>query len=207
MDGVIIDSEPIWRDAQIKVLANQNVTITAQDCIQYTMGKRIDDVALTWCQLYQLSVDPKVIEKEIINSVVTLIGEKGEAKEGLYELLDYLTNNSFNIALGTSSSIPIINAVFRKLNISFYFKVVCSADNEDYGKPHPAVYLNVAKKLKVTTNDCFVLEDSVTGMIAAKSASMKTLVIPENAKDPRFTLADEILTSMFDVIDYLKVSN
>ncbi|MCG9792717.1 hexitol phosphatase HxpB [Flavobacterium algicola] len=204
MDGVIIDSEPIWRNAQIKVLASQNVIITAEDCIKYTMGKRIDDVALTWCELFNLSLDPKIIEKEIINSVVVLIGEEGEAKEGLFELLDYLVASNFKIGLGTSSSIPIINAVFDKLNIRHYFKVVCSADNEDYGKPHPAVYLTVAKKLEVKPQDCIVLEDSVTGMIAGKSAGMTTIVIPENQNDPRFSLADAIFGTMIEVIDYLQ---
>lgn len=204
MDGVIIDSEPIWRNAQIQVLANQNISITAQDCIKYTMGKRIDDVALTWCELFDLSVDPKVIENEIISSVVTLIGLEGEPKEGLYELLDFLVANNFKIGLGTSSSVPIIDAVFDKLKIRQYFKVVCSADTEEYGKPHPAVYLTVAKKLESKPQDCIVLEDSVTGMIAAKSAVMKTIVIPENKNDPRFSLADVIFDSMLEVVNYLK---
>lgn len=204
MDGVIIDSEPIWRNAQIQVLANQNISITAQDCIKYTMGKRIDDVALTWCELFDLSVDPKVIENEIISSVVALIGLEGEPKEGLYELLDFLVANNFKIGLGTSSSVPIIDAVFDKLKIRQYFKVVCSADNEEYGKPHPAVYLTVAKKLESKPQDCIVLEDSVTGMIAAKSAVMKTIVIPENKNDPRFSLADVIFDSMLEVVNYLK---
>ena len=47
MDGVIIDSEPFWRQAQIKILSTYNVTVTVEDCIKNTMGKRIDDVALT----------------------------------------------------------------------------------------------------------------------------------------------------------------
>ncbi|MCW2118409.1 hexitol phosphatase HxpB [Flavobacterium sp. 7A] len=207
MDGVIIDSEPIWREAQIKVLAKQNVTITTQDCILNTMGKRIDDVAIIWCQLHQLTIAPKEIEIQIIDLVVQLIGIRGKSKEGLYQLLDYLTQTNYTIALATSSSIPIINAVFDKLSIATYFKVVASADNELYGKPHPAVYLKVAKELQVTASDCFVLEDSVTGMIAGKAAVMTTMVIPENKDDPRFTLADEIFESMIEVIDYLKEYN
>ncbi|WP_373943154.1 HAD-IA family hydrolase [Polaribacter sejongensis] len=162
MDGVIIDSEPFWRQAQIKILSTYNVTVTVEDCIKNTMGKRIDDVALTWCQLHQLSINPKSLEKEIITAVVQLITEKGKAKKGLFELLDFLKKNNFNIALATSSSKPIIDAVFNKLNIAHYFKVVCSADDEEYGKPHPAIYLKAAKLLKVPTGNCLVLEDSVT---------------------------------------------
>ena len=204
MDGVIIDSEPFWRQAQIKILSTYNVTVTVEDCIKNTMGKRIDDVALTWCQLHQLSINPKILEKEIITAVVQLITEKGKAKKGLFELLDFLTKNNFNIALATSSSKPIIDAVFNRLNIDSYFKVVCSADDEEYGKPHPAIYLKAAKLLEVFPANCLVLEDSVTGLIAAKAASMNTIVIPEDKNDPRFTLANSIFTSMLDVVNYLK---
>ena len=205
MDGVIIDSEPFWRQAQIEILSKYNTTITLEDCIQYTMGKRIDDIALTWCQLHSLNVSPKFLEKEIITAVAALISEKGNAKKGLYELLGFLKEYNFHIALATSSSHPIINAVFNRLSIADYFDVICSADDEVYGKPHPAVYLKVAKKLDVKPATCWVLEDSVTGLISAKAAAMKTIVIPEDITDPRFTLADITLTSMLEIIDYLKV--
>lgn len=206
MDGVIIDSEPFWRQAQIEILSKYNTTITVADCIQYTMGKRIDDVAFTWCQLYALKVSPKLLEQEIISAVAILISKKGNAKIGLYELLTFLKDNNFQIALATSSSLPIIQAVFKRLSIAHYFDVVCTADDELYGKPHPAVYLKVSIILGVKSTNCLILEDSVTGLIAAKAASMKTIVIPEDLTDTRFTLADKVLTSMLDVIQYLKQS-
>ncbi|RMA64344.1 hexitol phosphatase HxpB [Ulvibacter antarcticus] len=204
MDGVIIDSEPFWRQAQIETLWKYNISITVEDCIKNTMGKRIDDVALTWCQLHQLNINPKLIENEIVTTVISLISEKGKAKKGLYELLNYLSKANYNLALATSSSLSIINAVFNKLSISQYFQVVCTADDEEFGKPHPAIYLKAAKKLGVSPTNCLVLEDSVTGLIAAKSAVMRTIVIPENKSDPRFSLADNIFSSMLDVISYLE---
>ena len=205
MDGVIIDSEPFWRQAQIDILLKYNTPITVADCIQYTMGKRIDDVALTWCQLHSLKVAPQLLEQEIITAVAALISKKGNAKTGLYTLLDYLKENKYQIGLATSSSPQIIKAVFNRLSIAHYFDVVCSADDEVYGKPHPAVYLKVAKKLAVQPIKCLVLEDSVTGLIAAKAAAMKTIVIPEDKTDPRFSLADTVLNSMLDVVHYLEV--
>lgn len=204
MDGVIIDSEPFWRQAQIKILREHNITITIEDCIKHTMGKRIDDVALAWCQLYALPMTPKLLEQEIINAVASLISEKGNAKKGLYELLDFLKDHNFYIALATSSSLPIINAVFNRLSIAHYFDVVCSADEEVYGKPHPAVYLKVLKQLEVKAANCFILEDSVTGLISAKAAGIKTFVIPEDKTDPRFSIADKIYTSMLEIIEDLK---
>ncbi|WP_372744683.1 hexitol phosphatase HxpB [Lutibacter sp.] len=204
MDGVIIDSEPFWRQAQIEILASFNVAITENDCIKYTMGRRIDYIAFIWCELHNLPINPKELEKIIINSVVNLITTKGKAKQGLYELLAYLSKNNFNIALATSSSLPIINAVFNRLSIANYFKVVCTADDEEYGKPHPAIYLKAASKFNVNPINCLVLEDSVTGLISAKSASMTTFVIPEDKTDPKFSIADNIFSSMLDVIEFLE---
>ncbi|UMB61215.1 hexitol phosphatase HxpB [Lutibacter sp. A80] len=204
MDGVIIDSEPLWRQAQIETLLKYNITISISDCIKYTMGKRIEEVALIWCRLHKLTINPKILETSIINLVINLIQTKGEAKKGLYTLLDFLAANNYNIALATSSSLPVINAVFNRLSIAKYFKVVCSADNEVYGKPHPAIYINTAKKLGVNIANCFVLEDSITGLIAAKAASMHTFVIPENNLDPRFSLADHLFSSMLEVQNYLE---
>ena len=60
MDGVIIDSESFWRHTQIEALSKWNIIIIEDDCIQRTMGKRIDEVALTWCQLFQLNTNFKL---------------------------------------------------------------------------------------------------------------------------------------------------
>lgn len=204
MDGVIIDSEPYWRKAQIEILSKYNICINDDDCIQYTMGKRIDDIALIWSQLYSLKTNTKLLEKEIITAVIDHITKSGEAKKGLYELLNYLSKNNFNIALATSSSRSIIDAVFNKLNIAEFFQIVCSADDEKFGKPHPAIYLRVLEKFDITANECIVLEDSITGLISAKSASMETIVIPEDKTDPRFSLANITLSSMLEIIPYLE---
>ncbi len=59
MDGVLIESEPFWRTAQIEVLANYGASATVEDCIEHTMGKRLDDIAATWIQMFNLSVDAK----------------------------------------------------------------------------------------------------------------------------------------------------
>jgi len=204
MDGVIIDSEPFWREAQIEILSKYHKKISVADCIKHTMGKRIDDVAFTWCQLHSLEIAPQLLEKEIITAVVALISQKGKAKKGLYELLDFLKEKNYKIGLATSSSQPIIDAVFKKLSIAHYFDVVCSADEEVYGKPHPAVYLKAMHQLEIAPYNCIILEDSITGLIAAKAASVKTFVIPEEKTDHRFSIADGIFNSMLEVVDVLK---
>ena len=78
------------------------------------------------------------------------------------------------------------------------FRVVHSAEQEEYGKPHPAVFLTTAKHLRISPAHCLVIEDSFNGLIAAKAARMKTVVIPmaEQWNEARFDIADSKLKSL-----------
>ena len=163
------------------------------------MGKRLEDIAHFWCQRHELTVCPSTLQQAIMQSVIELILEKGCAKRGLFQLLDYLKEHRFNIGIATSSSKPVIDAVLKSLEIHSYFSIICSADDELYGKPHPAVYLEVAKRFEVSPKQCIVIEDSVTGMIASKAAAITTWMVPENRENPEFSIADAVFNSLINV--------
>lgn len=201
MDGVLIDSEPYWRQAQVDVLAGYGMTATFDDCIRLTMGRRLDDIAKIWCQHFSLDIPSEELQLSIMQAVVALIRQHGEPKLGVVSLLQTLQGAGVKIALATSSSRPIIDAVLDSLNIRQYFSVVCSADNEEYGKPHPAVYLTAARTLDVAANQCVVIEDSVTGMIAGLAAGMTTFAVPDCIDDPRFAVANGRFSSL-DELEY-----
>ncbi|MFT6919451.1 MAG: HAD superfamily hydrolase (TIGR01509 family) [Cognaticolwellia sp.] len=203
MDGVLIDSEPFWRQAQIEELSKYKVKITIDDCINYTMGRKLDDLADTWCKRFDLPISNIELQQNIMHSVISHIREQGQAKAGLYSLLNYLKKNNFNIGLATSSSVPVINAVLDHLSIRDFFTVICSADNEKYGKPHPDVYLSAMTQLKSNKEQCIIIEDSVTGMISGKAAAITTYVIPEDITEPKFSIADGIFTSLEEIEHYL----
>ena len=204
MDGVMIDSEPFWRTAQINLLKDLGHSITVQDCIRYTMGKRIDDVAKTWCDLYSLKIEAKQLEQQILDQVVVNILKDGQAIDGLLDLLHFLKKENYKIGLATSSSWKIIEAVLHKLEVKHFFDEICSADDEQYGKPNPAVYLKVMQKLESKPSECIILEDSVTGMIAAKASMAFTIVLNADISDPKFSIADHRSTSLPSVLSYLK---
>jgi sugar-phosphatase len=81
--------------------------------------------------------------------------------------------------------------------------LVHSAQDEEYGKPHPAVFISAAKKLGVDPRRCLVWEDAPAGVLAAKAASMGCIAVPElgEAHHPAFGLADLVLTSLGDMND------
>lgn len=95
----------------------------------------------------------------------------------------------------------VISAVLEQLRLTEYFRIVQSAEFEPYGKPHPGVYLTTARRLGVAPEECVAIEDSVTGVAAAKAARMACLAVPAPAArdDCRFSIADDILPSLADL--------
>ncbi|EOW3710512.1 hexitol phosphatase HxpB [Vibrio fluvialis] len=190
MDGVIIDSEPLWQEAQIESLVGFGVAITRQDCEQLTMGKRIDEIARTWCQTYSLAVDSEVLETLILTKLCQRISATGEAMAGVYDALIFFAEQGMRIALATSSNHVVIQAVFDRLALWDKFSVICSAEDEKHGKPQPDVYLTAARKLDVAVSDCLVIEDSFTGLTAAKRADMTTYLVSPESQQDKFAIAD-----------------
>jgi len=194
MDGVLINSEPFWKISEVEHFNSVGVPLTTEMC-ETTVGMRIQEVTRRWHNKYPWDTSKKSFEKveeEIIDGVISLINESGIPIEGVYEMLEFFRSINLPMAIASSSDIRIINAVIEKINIRQYFKVTHSAEFEEYGKPHPAIYLNTAKTLGVKPENCLAIEDSYNGLKSAKAAGMKTVVIPEKLfyDDRKFDIAD-----------------
>jgi sugar-phosphatase len=117
---------------------------------------------------------------------------------GVRKTIDFLKAKEISIGLATSSYAVLIKTVLETLSIENEFDFVHSAENENYGKPHPAVYLTVAEKLGVEAHKCLVIEDSLNGIVSGKAARMTVVCIPEKTHNPesRLMLADHTFESM-----------
>ena len=186
MDGLIIDSEPLWKIAEIETFKELGFDFTIEMCA-LTTGMRIDEVVEFWRKKlkWQSFTNAEIIDK-IQNKMIKLIQEKGKLLPGIIELLNLLKANDVLIALASSSSMSLINTTLETLKIREFFNIIHSAENEIAGKPNPAVFLSTAKMLKVQPNKCLVLEDSKAGMNAGINASMRTIVIPEFGTSPNW---------------------
>lgn len=186
MDGVLIDSESLWRQAQIEALARWGATVSVAECETLTKGKRLDDIARTWCRHCQLSVAPQRLQQMILRRVTGLIIARGEAMDGVNEALAHFRHCGYKIALATSSSHQVIAAVLDKLALRSWFDVISSADDEAWGKPHPAVYLSTLRKLNLRADQCLVIEDSASGFQAARAAGIPTIAVTEDCQHQQF---------------------
>jgi len=197
MDGLLIDSEPHWHEAQRRVFPTVGIELSLKDC-QDTTGVRIDDVVrLRYAQSPWEGPSLKAIETAIVDELIALMQEKLVAKPGVQEILSFFERKKMPIALASSSSFRIIDAALGKLNLQDAFPVMHSADIEKYAKPHPVVYIHTAEKMGIAPADCLAFEDSLPGVIAAKAAQMTVVVVPEVAR-PQFAVADMKLESLLD---------
>jgi sugar-phosphatase len=192
MDGVLIDSEPLWKIAMEEVFHSLGSKLTKAD-FQKTVGLRIDEVVHFWNHHENWGVkNENDVEEAIIVKMMELISANAAPLSGVIETLTFLKDSGLKIGLGTSSSSRLIEVVLSELNIKHFFDFTHSAETEAFGKPHPAVYLTVAQELTVSPNKCLVIEDSFNGVIAGLAAKMKVVCIPEKTHfpNPRLSVAD-----------------
>lgn len=200
MDGLLLDTEPLWGESMLRVAQKHNIPITAQK-FKETTGLRIYEVTDYWAIKFPWQGStPVEVADEILDDIIATSKEKGSVLRGVKKALQLLKERNYKIGLASSSPLRMINELVTHFDIKHYFEVITSADAAELGKPHPAVFLDCAAALGSPPLQCAVLEDSVNGMIAGKAARMKVIVVPDaiHFDDPRFSLADAKLSSMED---------
>jgi HAD superfamily hydrolase (TIGR01509 family) len=198
MDGLLIDSEPLWRLAEIEVFNPLGVPLT-DDLALTTMGMRTDEVVEHWYARHPWSGPSlKEVEARITARVIELVRERGAPLPGARELVAHLRERGYPLAIASSSSSEIIAAVVRQIGLADSFQILQSAEHEPYGKPHPGVYIAAAHALGVAPADCLAFEDSANGVLAAKAARMRCIAVPDTIvrHDRRFCIADAVLNSL-----------
>ena len=203
MDGVIIDSEPLWRRAMIQSFTEVGIPFSDEHC-RITTGLRFKEVAEFWFTKHGIThVSINEFDELVITRLCDLIAKEGKTMKGVLEALAFFKGKGLKIGIGTSSNNKLMNTVVNVLDIKDYFDVLCSAEHMSHGKPHPQVYLTCAQQLGVNPLHCLVIEDSVNGIIAGKAAQMKVLAIPEeiNHNNTKFLIADYSVKSLLEVVN------
>jgi sugar-phosphatase len=201
MDGVLIDSEPLWRRAEMETFREVGLVLAEADCFQ-TQGLRIDEAVAFWYERAPWSGRScDDVAKSIVSRMGGLIRSEGEPMPDAVASIEWALNSSWRLALASSSSKFLIETVLDRFGITSLFECTRSAEDEISGKPHPGVYLSAARELRLEPGACVAVEDSVHGMASALSAGMRCIAIPppEIRNDPRFEAATLRLDSLRDL--------
>ncbi|MCC8381045.1 hexitol phosphatase HxpB [Xenorhabdus sp. PB30.3] len=180
MDGVLIDSEPLWKKSGMLILNHYGIPITYDEMLSMA-GIPVSGMIDRACRLYNKNnLNKSKIEKELFHKGVELILTEKPIMDGIVECLELLVKRNIKIGIASASPLSFLLKIVEQCGIDNYFDYISSAEDMAYNKPHPMVYLNAAKKLNVLPTECIGIEDSKTGMISVKAASMKCIVIPNN---------------------------
>ncbi|WP_407198763.1 hexitol phosphatase HxpB [Citrobacter portucalensis] len=202
MDGLLVDSEPLWDQAELDVIASLGVDISRRHELPDTLGLRIDMVVDLWfAQQPWNGPSRQEVTERIITRAIALVEETKQLLPGVREAVARCKSQGIKVGLASASPLHMLEKVLTMFDLRDDFDALASAEKLPYSKPHPQVYLDCAAKLGIDPLNCVALEDSVNGMIASKAARMRSIVVPahENQDDPRFVLADVKLTSLTEL--------
>jgi sugar-phosphatase len=201
MDGVLIDTEPVWRAAQSAVFAGFGVALSERDLLDST-GQPVEELIPVWRRRSAVgdgasSLTDAAIGDLIVDRVIAHVTAEGRPMPGVTAAIALFERYGLLLAIASSSPLRLIDAVCDRLGLT-RITVRCSAMDEARGKPAPDVYLTAACRLGVAAASCLAVEDSPAGIASAGSAGMRCIAVPDPllAADPRYREADLVLESL-----------
>ena len=210
MDGLMVDTESLSTEAFINSAKAQGYNMTKEETLK-VLGFTKANIYQFWIDYFQgTNADGKKLvddHYEYIENVLYTVGP--EKMPYVEELLKYLRENNYKIAVASSSDTADIKNNLEKTKLEKYIDEIASGAEVENGKPAPDVFLLAAKRLGVDAKDCLILEDSKAGIKAGKASGAMVFMVPD-----MFTVdkecedtADRILTNLGEVIGILEGKN
>lgn len=171
MDGVIFDTEMIYLKVWSEVFEKYRYKMT-KEIYASVLGTGRENVKKVFVNHFgsDLPIDDMYIEKD--DNLAKEIEKGVPLKSGVYEILEYLKENDFKIALATSATSKRAFKQLKQANIENFFNAIVCRDEVRETKPNPDIFLKAADKLMVKPEQCIVIEDSSAGIEAAFNAGM-----------------------------------
>ena len=203
MDGVIVDTEPLHHKAYQMMFNDFEIKVSESMYHGFT-GQSTRSICEFLCEHYILKAKPIDLEKTKRDHFTKLFFEDPDLHliNGVEDLIKNYHTNGLTLVVASSASMFTINNVMKRFKLDPYFKDKLSGADLKASKPHPEIFINAAKAARVSPTECFVIEDSTNGIIAAKEANIFCIAYKsENSKDQDYSRAD-LLISDYNVIKY-----
>lgn len=187
MDGLLVDSEPVWNDAR-KSMADEVGKPWTEDDHRAVMGVSTREWTDYMIDHLELTLSPQDVVDAIIERMVGMYRAGIPYLPGAVEAVE-LAAAHLHTALASGAHPTLVDTVTADPAMEGKFQVIVCADEIGVGKPAPDVYLAAAERLGLNPGDCVCLEDSGNGILAGVRAGMAVIAVP----DPRFPPTREIL--------------
>ena len=206
MDGVHIDTEKISFNSFREVLSQYNYEMS--EAFYLTMiGRNVKSIKELMINEYGEEFPfEEVYEKKVKIAVDTINRDGVIVKPGVHEIIDYLRDNNFKIAVATSTRRERAHYLLEQIGIKDKVNYIICGDQVENSKPDPEIFLKAAKGINIPPENCIVIEDSDAGILAASKAGMMGINVPdmkmpdENMKK----LAFKICSNLLEVKTYIE---
>jgi HAD superfamily hydrolase (TIGR01509 family) len=179
MDGLLVDSEPLWTVAETAMAAELGRT-WSDDIKAACMGRRLDTAVPIMLAALDVPHGPAEIawaQSYLLEEMVGLLRAGAPVLPGAVDLLDHLHEEGIPSALVSSSYRVLVDAVLTALGPD-RFATTVAGDEVAHAKPAPDPYAQAARQLGVDPRHCVALEDSLAGATSATAAGAGCIVVP-----------------------------
>jgi HAD superfamily hydrolase (TIGR01509 family) len=198
MDGVIIDSEPLWSKAEQQLLARRNLRYSPQ-LKAVMMGRDSREAVGFLIKRYDLKESVSDVVEERNRLIAVLFRECLRPMPHALQLVRSVHAAEIKTGLASSSPKELVDLALGGLDITRLFDLILSGDQVARGKPAPDIYLTAARELGVSQENCLVIEDAPHGVAAAKAAGMCCLALSTSASEPELAAADRVVRGFEEV--------
>lgn len=198
LDGLLVDTEPIWMDAKEVLFERYGIGFDAADHSAVFGTSEAQSAAYFTRRMGLPESDTERIRLEYLEIVTQKLDTDIPVQPGARELIASLRGR-VPIALATNTRRPIVEMVLERVGLAGSFDALATSD-ETQPKPAPHLYLLACQRLGIAPGSAVGLEDSPTGVRAVKAAGMYCIAVP-SAPDTDVSPADEIIGSLLDLID------
>jgi HAD superfamily hydrolase (TIGR01509 family) len=207
MDGLLVDSERLWKKAETAMLADRGKIYNDEKHAPF-IGMAVDEFLGGIRRAYDLTDDIPSLRAELEERVIDIITVETLPQPGANELVEFVLSKGIKHGVASSSPMDVINSTIgSQKQWDDAFPIRCSADQVTLGKPAPDVYLFAAESLGFTPSQCLALEDSPNGTRSAVAAGMTCFSVPDltHSKPEAFVgITPYVFHSLHDVLAKLK---
>jgi HAD superfamily hydrolase (TIGR01509 family) len=178
LDGVLADSEPWWSKIDAELLAEYGVTYRGE-YHQNVLGVSYRLAVEFYKKAFGLSVatDEMMSRREEI--ATEFFGNHVGLFPNVKEVLEELRQMKLHLAVATSSVSQSARPFLDRHQLTKFFEVIVTGEEVERGKPAPDIYMYAAEQLGIPADACFVVEDALPGVAAAKAANIRVVAIPD----------------------------
>ncbi|HYM83769.1 MAG TPA: HAD family phosphatase [Candidatus Dormibacteraeota bacterium] len=199
LDGLLVDTEVLWREEEAGLLSAHGVEHTREDSLA-TVGRAIDhSVAyLAWRIGRPPSAVPE-LRRELMARMRTAFADRLAPMPGAIGLVRGLADAGLPMAVASNTDRDLVRLALERAGLSDVFDAVVSAEDVEHPKPAPDVYLRACQALGVAPSEALAFEDSESGIVAARAAGLRVYAVPQLV-EMDVSAADRVLESLEELL-------